>query len=604
MDHLVNTGTQTDPVVILSFAQAATLGLVSQNGPFNFPFRENGIYHMPDASINKNTVLEHMTTEQSPGLDEIHTSECFEQQEDESLEVENGFIPFERQARRRKRQPVKLVHTEKNDENCKEETVEVEYDAENQSNSVLSSSVLYRNGIKMIDISNFKRKQMHRPLRERTLGVQTVSFPPNYKENLHCNSADQQEKVGTEGEKLLSSYFETHTSPTLGQMEEQFQEESVAEANRNFVWQGQVAYEAEMTIPQQEDRNRRAQIDRLDINVQIDDSYCIDVGEGQKRWQCRLCEKSYTSKYNLVTHILGHSGIKPHECQHCHKLFKQPSHLQMHLLTHEGIRPHKCEVCDKAFTQTSHLKRHMLLHTDIKPYSCRVCGRGFAYPSELKAHEAKHENGRCHVCIECGMDFVTLIQLKRHLVAHQGPTPYECTECNKTFSYRSQLQNHMMKHQNIRPYVCTECGMEFTQPHHLKQHSLTHKVCGKEFNRMYNLLGHMHLHSDSKPFKCPYCSSKFTLKGNLSRHMKVKHGVMDIVLDGQESLLDIGHSDHMEGQQGDIDDYEENSFDFTGGRKAADDTSDSTKMSDEESMKDIYFHFEKEAERYGMDLKP
>ncbi|XP_067827697.1 zinc finger protein 710a isoform X2 [Heptranchias perlo] len=599
MDHLVNTGTQTDPVVILSFAQAAALGLVGQNGPFNFPFRENGIYHMPDASINKNTVLEHMTTEQSPGLDEMNTSECFEQQEEESLEVENGFIPFERQARRRKRQPVKLVHAEKNDENCKEETVEVEYDAEIQSNSVL-----YRNGIKMIDISNFKRKQMHRPLRERTQSVQTVAFPLNYKENLHCNSADQQEKVGTEGEKLMSSYFETNKSPTLGEMEEQFAEESVTEENRNFVWQGQVAYEAEMSAPQQEDRNRRAQIDRLDINVQIDDSYCIDVGEGQKRWQCRLCEKSYTSKYNLVTHILGHSGIKPHECQHCHKLFKQPSHLQMHLLTHEGIRPHKCEVCNKAFTQTSHLKRHMLLHSDIKPYSCRVCGRGFAYPSELKAHEAKHENGRCHVCIECGLDFVTLIQLKRHLVAHQGPTPYECTECNKTFSYRSQLQNHMMKHQNIRPYVCTECGMEFTQPHHLKQHSLTHKVCGKEFNRMYNLLGHMHLHSDSKPFKCPYCSSKFTLKGNLSRHMKVKHGVMDIVLDGQENLLDIGHSEHMEGQQGDIDDYEENSFDFTGGRKAADDTSDSTKMSDEESMKDMYFNFEKEAERYGMDLKP
>eukprot|EP00061_Rhincodon_typus_P012661 g38539.t1 len=121
-------------------------------------------------------------------------------------------------------------------------------------------------------------------------------------------------------------------------------------------------------------------------------------------------------------------------------------------------------------------------------------------------------------------------------------------------------------------------------------------VCGKEFNRMYNLLGHMHLHSDSKPFKCPYCSSKFTLKGNLSRHMKVKHGVMDIVLDGQESLLDIGHSERIENQQADIEDYEENSFDFTSGQKAADDTSDSTKMSDDESMKDIYFNFEKEAE--------
>ncbi|XP_043919872.1 zinc finger protein 366 isoform X2 [Protopterus annectens] len=268
-------------------------------------------------------------------------------------------------------------------------------------------------------------------------------------------------------------------------------------------------------------------VERVDVNTQIDDSYYIDVGGDQKRWQCRLCEKSYTSKYNLVTHILGHSGIKPYSCSHCGKLFKQLSHLHTHMLTHQGSRPHKCQVCQKAFTQTSHLKRHMMQHSDVKPYTCGICGRGFAYPSELKAHESKHEVGRENICIECGLDFPTLAQLKRHLTSHRGPTQYNCTECNKTFQYPSQLQNHMMKHKDIRPYICTECGMEFIQPHHLKQHSLTHKLCGKEFNRMHNLMGHMHLHSDSKPFKCLYCPSKFTLKGNLTRHMKVKHGVME-----------------------------------------------------------------------------
>ncbi|KAJ7335837.1 hypothetical protein JRQ81_013778 [Phrynocephalus forsythii] len=340
----------------------------------------------------------------------------------------------------------------------------------------------------------------------------------------------------------------------------------------------------------EQDENKQ-KVDRVDVNIQIDDSYYVDVGGEQKRWQCPMCDKSYTSKYNLVTHILGHSGIKPHACSRCGKLFKQLSHLHTHMLTHQGTRPHKCQVCHKAFTQTSHLKRHMMQHSDIKPYSCRICGRGFAYPSELKVHEAKHENGRENICIECGLDFPTLAQLKRHLTTHRGPIQYNCTECDKTFQYPSQLQNHMMKHKDIRPYICTECGMEFVQPHHLKQHSLTHKgvkehkcgicgreftllanmkrhvlihtnirayqchlcfksfvqkqtlkahmivhsdvkpfkckLCGKEFNRMHNLMGHMHLHSDSKPFKCLYCPSKFTLKGNLTRHMKVKHGVME-----------------------------------------------------------------------------
>ncbi|KAB0369550.1 zinc finger protein 366 [Muntiacus reevesi] len=346
-----------------------------------------------------------------------------------------------------------------------------------------------------------------------------------------------------------------------------------------------------------ESEETKQKVERVDVNVQIDDSYYVDVGGAQKRWQCPTCEKSYTSKYNLVTHILGHSGIKPHACSRCGKLFKQLSHLHTHMLTHQGTRPHKCQVCHKAFTQTSHLKRHMMQHSEVKPHNCRVCGRGFAYPSELKAHEAKHASGRENICVECGLDFPTLAQLKRHLTTHRGPIQYNCSECDKTFQYPSQLQNHMMKHKDIRPYICSECGMEFVQPHHLKQHSLTHKgvkehkcgicgreftllanmkrhvlihtnirayqchlcyksfvqkqtlkahmivhsdvkpfkckLCGKEFNRMHNLMGHMHLHSDSKPFKCLYCPSKFTLKGNLTRHMKVKHGVMERGLHSQ-----------------------------------------------------------------------
>ena len=137
---------------------------------------------------------------------------------------------------------------------------------------------------------------------------------------------------------------------------------------QGFVWQESSEFEAD-TAGSTVERHKKAQLDWLDINVQIDDSYLVEAGDRQKRWQCRMCEKSYTSKYNLVTHILGHNGIKPHSCPHCSKLFKQPSHLQTHLLTHQGTRPHKCQVCHKAFTQTSHLKRHMMQHSEVKPHN-------------------------------------------------------------------------------------------------------------------------------------------------------------------------------------------------------------------------------------------
>ncbi|XP_024294015.1 zinc finger protein 366 [Oncorhynchus tshawytscha] len=310
--------------------------------------------------------------------------------------------------------------------------------------------------------------------------------------------------------------------------------------------------------PDRGPRGGMTSAEKLGLNIHIDDSYHVDVGGNQKRWKCRTCEKSYTSKYNLVTHILGHSGIKPHSCHLCGNRFKQLSHLHTHLLTHQGTRPHKCQVCHKAFTQTSHLKRHMMQHSDVKPYSCGVCGRGFAYPSELRAHELKHEKGQENVCVECGLDFPTLAQLKRHLMAHRGPTLYRCSECQKSFQYPSQLQNHMMKHKDIRPYICSECGMEFIQSHHLKQHTLTHKyymvkpgqraallknlepskqtnetlerdgvkehkcrICGREFTLLANMKRHVLIHTNIRSYQCHLCFKSFVQKQTLKAHMIV-----------------------------------------------------------------------------------
>lgn len=137
-----------------------------------------------------------------------------------------------------------------------------------------------------------------------------------------------------------------------------------------------------------EDANADTKIDRLDINIRIEDDQYVGSGDN-KRWQCKMCEKSYTTKHNLVTHILDHSGIKPHLCLVCGKYFKQLSHLNVHMLTHDNVRPHVCPVCNKGFTQISHLKRHEAVHTGSKPYTCDVCSRGFAFPSELRAHKVR-----------------------------------------------------------------------------------------------------------------------------------------------------------------------------------------------------------------------
>ncbi|KAK7891349.1 hypothetical protein WMY93_023312 [Mugilogobius chulae] len=580
----MEVGTQTEPVVVLSLAQAAVLGLISQNEIFRGTIAPNGFYNEEPKDC--------APTPQEEGMDYEYA--------DQLIGANGDYLrdpAGEAQCKDRRQSPNRDEHLD-----CPHKTPSPgpgpQIKGERLDCDEHPSCTLNRPG--EMDMQRASPK-------EEVISVihTTPSQDGALEEEATTEKQEEALNLKISGDNDSSqdkSYYESN-EPAYGGPDEPPQAE--------YEGTGQA-----MLWSDPEGLARRMQIDRLDINVQIDESYCVDVGEGLKRWKCRMCEKSYTSKYNLVTHILGHSGIKPHECVHCGKLFKQPSHLQTHLLTHQGTRPHKCTVCEKAFTQTSHLKRHMLQHTDIKPYTCRFCGRGFAYPSELRTHENKHESGQCHVCSQCGLEFPSYAHLKRHQASHQGPTSYQCTECNKSFSYRSQLQNHLLKHQNVRPYVCPECGMEFVQIHHLRQHALTHKgmkefkcdvcsreftlsanlkrhmlihasvrpfqchicfktfvqkqtlkthmivhlpvkpfkckVCGKSFNRMYNLLGHMHLHAGNKPFKCPYCTSKFNLKGNLSRHMKVKHGILDSSIDGQEPSQD---ADSQE-------DYEEN-FDFS-----------------------------------------
>ncbi|XP_056622550.1 zinc finger protein 710a isoform X2 [Triplophysa dalaica] len=666
MEHGVDAGTQTDPVVVLSLAQAAVLGLISQNEIFGATIAPKGFCKgmARDGPAPPAEAMEYEYADQLIGANGDYLSEPHRRPE--------GLHGAERRRpgpRGRTKRPFSEVEAE-------EKSLDT-------SNPVKGERMEFSSPCYLANPQQTDSEPEVLDLTPNRVPVKEENCTKGYPESSR-EPSDQQVDANSEANAKPSTVGPAKALPVSSEEErgkEEREEEDVEEralnlktkeedvtpVMRRYYESSVIGYEtAEMSMPGEYEEGgqsmvwtdaensvgRRMQIDRLDINVQIDESYCVDVGEGLKRWKCRMCEKSYTSKYNLVTHILGHNGIKPHECVHCGKLFKQPSHLQTHLLTHQGTRPHKCTVCKKAFTQTSHLKRHMLQHSDIKPYSCRFCGRGFAYPSELRTHETKHESGHCHVCAQCGMEFPTQAHLKRHQVSHQGPTTFQCSECHKSFAYRSQLQNHLMKHQNVRPFVCSECGMEFVQIHHLKQHMLRHKgmkeykcevcsreftlsanlkrhmlihtsvrpfqchvcfktfvqkqtlkthmivhlpvkpfkckVCGKSFNRMYNLLGHMHLHAGSKPFKCPYCSSKFNLKGNLSRHMKVKHGILDTSSEGQDVLHDV------EGHE----DYEAESFDYSERENLA--SNNSTTTQDLAKLgKMSYYNYTKVAARYN-----
>ncbi|KAK2848177.1 hypothetical protein Q7C36_009859 [Tachysurus vachellii] len=557
MGNVADAGTQTDPVVVLSLAQAAVLGLISQNEIFGTTIAPNG-FCTGEARECPPPPPEAMEYEYSDQL--IGANGDYLPEPNGENRRPNGLLGVgkRRSGPRGKGKRQQSENSEAAELAKKSIDVQtwVKGERPEYSRSCYYSKVHYNDSeSEVLDLA---------PDRLMLKEEQNKSSPAHAKEANNLQNDPDSETTSQDANHTQE--LESGSQPVEeGSKEEghddqralniKTPEEEVSPVMRRYYESSVLTYEAaepDLTPAEYDDgvqvatwadgenpAVRRVQIDRLDVNVQIDESYCVDVGEGLKRWKCRMCEKSYTSKYNLVTHILGHSGIKPHECLHCGKLFKQPSHLQTHLLTHQGTRPHKCTVCKKAFTQTSHLKRHMLQHSDIKPYSCRFCGRGFAYPSELRTHEAKHENGRCHICTQCTMEFPTYAHLRRHQVSHQGPAAFQCSECHKSFAYRSQLQNHLMKHQNMRPHICSECGLEFAQVHHLKQHLLTHKVlaqqalenkgmkeykcdvCSREFTLSANLKRHMLIHTSMRPFQCHICFKTFVQKQTLKTHMIV-----------------------------------------------------------------------------------
>ena len=75
----------------------------------------------------------------------------------------------------------------------------------------------------------------------------------------------------------------------------------------------------------------------------------------KKDHSCKACEKSFTSKMQLISHERIHTWVKPYTCVICGNKFRENAALVKHIRTHTGVKPYECGFCKKTFRYSDNL---------------------------------------------------------------------------------------------------------------------------------------------------------------------------------------------------------------------------------------------------------
>ncbi|XP_070497892.1 zinc finger protein 62 homolog [Chironomus tepperi] len=183
-----------------------------------------------------------------------------------------------------------------------------------------------------------------------------------------------------------------------------------------------------------------------------------------EKFECDFDGKIFKTKKELYSHMGCHFSLI--KCQICHKMLKY-NYMKSHLRNfHATDKKFQCKICDKQFKSKYYLNRHEKLHN--KQFKCEICNKMFSINSHLDDHKKTiHENPGSFECEICGKKF----NLKHHVQNHQKthnknrPKSFQCQRCDYATDYKSTFKKHQKSHerQDIKfasmknPLKCEKC---------------------------------------------------------------------------------------------------------------------------------------------------
>lgn len=303
---------------------------------------------------------------------------------------------------------------------------------------------------------------------------------------------------------------------------------------------------------------QRSDIDFIDINVVYQDhEYDVPLFNHQALdFESNLPSESNKELTPVppVTEITSteqpprQEGEKKYACTVCPKSFTRIYSLRYHMAKHADVRKFLCAKCGKVFYTLNGLKQHAIAHKDIAQYKCGFCNKIYKSRQSLKEHSrvAHSSNRKLYVCVTCGKRYTARSTLMMHMKTHNGEKPFACPYCPKTYTRALYLKVHSLVHsgqERLRPFLCNyiNCDRSFSTKHSLLVHiahahstERPHKctICLKGFATASGLKDHRESHNSTELF-CDYCSKRFSNKRVLQKHLKVH----DVDVDANDNMI-------------------------------------------------------------------